>query len=121
MVNENAVHATTNSAAMSWTEFDPDKDPDEPDNLTTATEDDPPPAVTTTYVYGFELKKYKEEVDPDNLLPGAEFRLYNNETSIQEIKVVETAGGQYRLALSSENGVAINAGSAKIFGLAAGT
>ncbi len=121
MVNENAVYANTNSAAMSWTEFDPDKDPYDQDNLTTATEDDPPPAVTTTYVYGFELKKYKEEVDNANLLEGAEFRLYNTEASVQEIKVVETAEGQYRLALSSENGVAINAGAAKIFGLAAGT
>ncbi|NLC39935.1 MAG: isopeptide-forming domain-containing fimbrial protein, partial [Clostridiaceae bacterium] len=75
-VNKDAIHENTNSVAMSWTEFDPDIEPNDPEDLSTVTEDNPPAGETSTYVYGFQLKKYKEDINPDNILEGAEFKLY---------------------------------------------
>ncbi|NLC89247.1 MAG: SpaH/EbpB family LPXTG-anchored major pilin [Clostridiaceae bacterium] len=120
-VNKDAVHENTNSVSMSWTQFDPATDPSEPGNLSTVTEEDPPAGETSTYVYGFELNKYREKVDADNILPGARFKLYDAASAGNEIKLVNLADGQYRRALSTEDGVEITAGTARIFGLATGT
>ena len=120
-VNEDAAHKNTNSVSMSWTEFDPDTGPDDPDNPPVVTDNEPPAKEASTYVYGFELKKYKEVVDSDNILSGAKFKLYDAASGGKEIQLVNLAEGQYRRALSTEVGVEINAGTAKIFGLATGT
>lgn len=122
IVNEEAQHENTNSVSMTWTEFDPETNPNDPDNLSSpGPENLPPTALTTTYVCGFDLHKYKEEALPGNTLEGAEFRLYNAADNGEEIKMVKTEEGKYRVALDSEEGVKITAGEARIFGLDTGT
>ncbi|NLW54791.1 MAG: SpaH/EbpB family LPXTG-anchored major pilin, partial [Clostridiaceae bacterium] len=120
-VNEGAVHKNTNSVSMSWTEFDPATDPDDPDNPPVVTNNEPLDKEASTYVYGFELKKFRDEVVSENILTGAKFKLYDAASGGNEIQLVKLADGQYRRALSTEEGVEINAGTAKIFGLATGT
>lgn len=127
MVNEDAVYDNKNTVSMTWKEFDPTEDPGEnpgdPNYPTDpGTGDTPPDSKTDTYVYGFNLQKYAGSISEANKLTGAEFKLYDALTGGNEIPVVwdATLGG-YRVALSTETGVAIPAGTAKIFGLAAGT
>ncbi len=120
-VNETAIHKNTNSVSMTWTEFDPEADPNDPNNLQSPDPENSPPTVfTKTYVYGFNLHKYKEEALPGNSLDGAEFRLYTAASNGEEIQLVKVAGKQYRKALNSEAGETILAGEAKIFGLDTG-
>ncbi|NLC26934.1 MAG: SpaH/EbpB family LPXTG-anchored major pilin, partial [Fastidiosipila sp.] len=120
-VNETAIHENTNSVSMTWTEFDPEADPNDPNNLQSPDPENSPPTVfTKTYVYGFNLHKYKEEALPGNSLDGAEFRLYTAASNGEEIQLVKVAGKQYRKALNSEAGETILAGEAKIFGLDTG-
>ncbi|MBQ9250337.1 MAG: LPXTG cell wall anchor domain-containing protein [Oscillospiraceae bacterium] len=57
----------------------------------------------------------------NKLLTGAKFRLYDQETGGNEIKVVKVSDGVYRLAKSGEDGVEIEAGTPVIRGIKAGT
>ncbi len=119
-VDKDAVYDNENSVDMDWTLVDPEDpdgsgDPNDPDDV-------PPTTETHTYVYGFNLQKYKETVAEGNKLTGAEFKLYDALSGGNEIPVVwdATLGG-YRVAVAGETGAAIEAGTAKIFGLAEGT
>lgn len=141
--NEDAVFTNVNSVMMDWRVTDP-KDPDpenpeDPEDYTPEDPDFPPtmppedPSTTKTYVYGFNLQKYAKDVGDENKLEGAKFKLYNAETDGSEIPVVlveevkdETdptvvLARHYRVAVEGEMGVEIEAGTAKIFGLKAGT
>ncbi len=76
------------------------------------------PAKTITYTYGFDLVKTKKD---NTVLNGAKFRLYDTETGGEEIALVKVKDGVYRIADGNENGVEIDAGKARIIGLASGT
>ena len=67
-----------------------------------------------TETYYFDLVK---DNDKDEVLEGAEFKLYDAETSGNEIPVVKVSDGVYRVAVTGETGVAIEAGTARIQGL----
>ncbi len=117
-----AEYDNKNTISMTWKEKDPNPtSPDEPDPNTP--EKDPNPddipqdSETHTYVYGFNVKKVDSE---DKILQGAKFKLYT-ENGNTEIPVVKTADGEYRVAVGTEQGVEIEAGEAKIFGLKPGT
>lgn len=69
---------------------------------------------TDTETYYFDLVK---DNDKDEVLEGAEFKLYDAETSGNEIPVVKVSDGVYRVAVTGETGVAIEAGTARIQGL----
>lgn len=69
---------------------------------------------TDTETYYFDLVK---DNDKKEVLEGAEFKLYDAATGGNEIPVVEDADGVYRVAVSGETGVAIEAGKARILGL----
>lgn len=73
-------------------------------------------ATTTTYVYRFELVKTDEA---GKVLDGAKFKLYDAATGGNEIKLVMTADGVYRVAKNNEDGVEIITvnGKATITGL----
>ena len=104
MVNEDAVIAgegNVNTATLKYG-----------DNQTTTTD------TTTTYVYKFQIVK---DDNQDKVLTGAEFKLYDAQTGGNEIPVVKTADGKYRVALSTESGVVIEAGTPEISGLSNGT
>lgn len=74
-------------------------------------------ATATVYTYSFDLVK----TDSSNkVIDGAKFELYDSDETT-EIKVVKIADGSYRVALSGESGVAIEAGNVTISGLANGT
>lgn len=74
-------------------------------------------ATATVYTYSFDLVK----TDKGNkVINGAEFELYENDKTT-EIEVVKKTDGNYRVALSGESGVAIEAGNVTISGLANGT
>lgn len=77
-------------------------------------------ASTTTYVYSFDLVKTDEA---DKVLDGAKFKLYDAASGGNEIKVVKTANGQYRVAKAEETGVEIETlnGKATITGLDSAT
>ena len=77
-----------------------------------------PTETTNTYSYSFDLVKTDGE---NKVLTGAKFKLYDAETNGNEIKVVKTADGEYRVAMADETGVEIEAGQATISGLANGT
>ncbi len=72
-----------------------------------------------------EVKTYEFAVvkvdDDDNILEGAEFKLYDAATEGNEIKVVATGDNNYRIAVEGEEGVTIKATYATIAGLDAGT
>ena len=74
--------------------------------------------VATTYTYKFELVKTDED---KVILTGAKFKLYDAETSGNEIKVVKKSDGVYRIALPTETGVVIEAGDVTIEGIGNGT
>lgn len=69
---------------------------------------------TDTETYYFDLVK---DNDKDEVLEGAEFKLYDAETSGNEIPVVKVSDGVYRVAVTGETGVAIEAGTVRIQGL----
>lgn len=145
-VNADAVYDNVNTAKMSWTVYrnddngdpvtnvpdqppydpndptdpnNPGKDPSDPSNPTDST--------TDTYVFGFNVQKYKESVADENKLTGAKFKLYDAETGGDEIPLVKNADGTYRVASAEERAAEgfvsaeIEAGTAKIFGLDAKT
>lgn len=133
-VDEDAVYDNVNTANMSWTVYpndpntgkpDTSKDPYNPNDPTDPNNpgkdpSDPsnPPATTTdTYVFGFNVVKYKEEIKEGNVLDGAKFKLYDTQTGGNEIPVVKVSDGVYRVAVEGETGVEIEAGTARIFGL----
>ena len=137
-VNAEAVYDNTNTADMSWTVYpnntdgDPDpgktpydpNDPADPNNPGKDPEKDPSnptESKTDTYVFGFNVQKYKESVADENKLDGAKFKLYDAETGGKEIPVVMVSTGVYRVAVEGETGVVIEAGAAQIFGLDAKT
>lgn len=68
--------------------------------------------------YSFDVVKTDAS---GNVITGAQFKLYDAATGGNEIKVVKLADGSYRVALSTETGVAIDAGEANIDGLGNGT
>lgn len=74
--------------------------------------------TTETYVYKFQIVK---DDNQDKILTGAKFKLYDAETNGNEIPVVKTADGKYRVALSTETSVEIEAGVPEISGLKNGT
>lgn len=117
-----------NKATMTWTEFTPMSDdptkPENPSNPETPSDDFPDPSVTLTYVYGFELQKYKNSAEAGNELDGAEFKLYDD--SDNEIQLIKHPDGYYTIPDStqkSENPVYVNieAGKVKVCGLKEGT
>ncbi len=136
-VDENAVYDNTNTVDMSWTVYpnntdgDPDPgkppyDPNKPTDPNNPGKDpsdpsNPPESKTDTYVFGFNVQKYKDEAKEGNELTGAKFRLYDAKTNGKEIPVVKVSDGVYRVAVEGETGVEIEAGAAKIFGLDAKT
>ena len=139
-VDADAVYDNVNTAKMSWTVYrnddngdpvtnvpdqppydpndptdpnNPGKDPSDPSN--------PTDSETDTYVFGFNVQKYKESVADENKLDGAKFKLYDAATDGNEIPVVKVSDGVYRVAVEGETGVEIEAGAAQIFGLDAKT
>ena len=70
--------------------------------------------TTTTETYYFDIVK---DNDKDEVLTGAEFKLYDAATGGKEIPVVKISDGFYRVAEATETGVAIEAGKARIQGL----
>ena len=70
--------------------------------------------TTTTETYYFDIVK---DNDKDEVLTGAEFKLYDALTGGNEIPVVKIDDGVYRVAEANETGVAIEAGQARIKGL----
>lgn len=103
MVNEDAeiASANTNTATLKYG-----------DNQTETSD------TTDTFVYKFQIVK---DDNQDKILTGAKFKLYDAQTGGNEIKVVKTADGKYRVALESETGVEIEAGVPEISGLSNGT
>ena len=75
----------------------------------------------TVYTYDFDLVKTVNDENGKTVLSGAKFKLYDNETEGNEIPVVKTADGVYRVAVEGETGVEIEAGQATIQGLGNGT
>lgn len=136
-VDEDAVYDNVNTANMSWTVYpndpntgkpDTSKDPynpNDPQNPSTDPKDpsNPPASTTDTYVFGFNLQKYKESVAVENKLNGAKFKLYDAATEGNEIPLVKNADGTYRVASAEERAAdgftsaEIEAGTAQIFGL----
>jgi fimbrial isopeptide formation D2 family protein/LPXTG-motif cell wall-anchored protein len=136
-VDEDAVYDNANTVSMNWTVYpngdngDPDpskppydpNDPTDPENPGKDPTDPSKPtdSKTDTYVFGFNVQKYKEEAKEGNELTGAKFKLYDAATDGNEIPVVKVSDGVYRVAVEGEAGVEIEAGAAKIFGLDAKT
>lgn len=140
-VDAEAVYDNTNTVDMSWTVYrndpstgdpvtdDPTKppydpnDPADPNNPGKDPSDpsNPTDSKTDTYVFGFNVQKYKEEAKKGNELTGAKFKLYDAATAGNEIPVVKVSDGVYRVAVAGETGVVIEAGAAQIFGLDAKT
>lgn len=136
-VDADAVYDNINTVSMSWTVYpngdngdpDPDQppyDPNDPTDPSYPGEDpkdpsNPTDSKTDTYVFGFNVQKYKESVAAENKLDGAKFKLYDAATEGNEIPVVKVSDGVYRVAEASETGVDIEAGAAQIFGLDAKT
>lgn len=137
-VDKDAVYDNVNTADMSWTVYpnDPDTgkpvtddptkppyDPNDPENPSEDPKDpeNPGESKTDTYVFGFNVQKYKESVADANKLTGAKFKLYDAATAGNEIPVVKVSDGVYRVAVAGETGVEIEAGAAQIFGLDAKT
>lgn len=138
-VDADAVYDNINTVSMSWTVYpnddngDPDPnqppyDPNDPTDPNYPGEDPKDPenpgnSETDTYVFGFNIQKYKESAETGNELTGAKFKLYDAETGGNEIPLVKNADGTYRVASAEEraaDGFAsaeIEAGYAKIFGL----
>lgn len=137
-VDADAVYDNVNTAKMSWTVYpndpstgdpvtnDPTKPPYDPNDPQNPSEDpkdpsNPTDSKTDTYVFGFNVQKYKESVADGNKLDGAKFKLYDAATGGKEIPVVKLSDGVYRVAVAGETGVVIEAGAAQIFGLDAKT
>lgn len=142
-VDADAVYDNINTVSMSWTVYpngdngdpDPDQppydpnDPTDPDNPGKDPTDPSKPtdSKTDTYVFGFNVQKYKESVADENKLDGAKFKLYDAATEGNEIPVVKVSDGVYRVASAEEKSAEgfvsaeIEAGAAKIFGLDATT
>lgn len=93
VVNENAKIYTDENNNKTWLEFGekmtPDKTPD---------------STTKTYTFTFDIVKTN---DKNELISGAEFKLYDSETGGNEIPVVADGANTYRLAKDGETGVAI--------------
>lgn len=105
-LNENAVIAGSGNPNETWLNY----------GESTETTNETTHEKTYTYVYEFDLIK----TDASNqLLDGAEFKLYDAAENGNEIKVVKEADGSYRVAKASETGTAIvvTGGSATITGL----
>jgi LPXTG-motif cell wall-anchored protein len=83
-----------------------------------------PPDEPKVYSYKFQLVKDDNE---DNLLTGAEFKLYQDQACTSEIKLVKVKEGEYRVATADEiaatgfTAATIEAGTPKINGLGNGT
>lgn len=103
MVNKDAVIAGDGNPNTARLEYG---------NNSTVDED-----TTKTYVYKFQLVKDNKQ---KKILAGAKFKLYDAETGGNVIKVVKIADGKYRVALASETGVEIEAGTPEISGLSNG-
>lgn len=93
VVNENAKIYTDENNNKTWLEFGekmtPDKTPD---------------STTKTYTFTFDIVKTN---DKNELISGAEFKLYDSETGGKEIPVVADGVNTYRLAKDGETGEAI--------------
>lgn len=103
MVNEDAeiASANTNTVTLKYG-----------DNQTETSD------TTDTFVYKFQIVK---DDNQKRILTGAKFKLYDAQTGGKEIPVVKTGDGKYRVALSNETGVEIEAGVPEISGLKNGT
>ncbi len=139
-VDEGAVYDNTNTVSMSWTVYpnddngdpDPDQPPYDPNDPEHPSEDpkdpeNPGESKTDTYVFGFNVQKYKESVADENKLDGAKFKLYDAQNDGNEIPLVKISDGMYRVASAEERAAVdfvsaeIEAGAAQIFGLDAKT
>lgn len=93
VVNENAKIYTDENNNKTWLEFGekmtPDKTPD---------------STTKTYTFTFDIVKTDDE---NELITGAEFKLYDSKTGGNEIPLVADGANTYRLAKDGETGVAI--------------
>ena len=78
------------------------------------------PQKVTTKAYAFDLVKTDSE---DELLDGAEFRIYDAATEGNEIKVVKLSDGSYRRAIGTEEGenIVVKDGMVRIKGFDNGT
>ena len=93
VVNENAKIYTDENNNKTWLEFGekmtPDKTPD---------------STTKTYTFTFDIVKTDDE---NELITGAEFKLYDSKTGGNEIPLVADGANTYRLAKDGEAGEAI--------------
>lgn len=105
--------ATVNTSAI----VDDDDDLDNTAKLTYGDSNTTEGKTATVNTYGFDIVK----TDGTEMITGAQFKLYADEDCEDEIAVVKLADGSYRVALSTETGVVIDAGEANIDGLGAGT
>lgn len=119
-----------NKATMEWTEFTPSiyapTTPENPLDPETPEDSFPDPSITYTYVYGFNLQKYKNDTTDGNELDGAEFRLFDASTGGNEILLIKHSDGYYSVPDSAQKAqypkyVNIEAGYAEIRGLKEGT
>ena len=107
--------ATVNESAIA----DDDDDLDNTAKLTYGDSNTTEEKTATVNTYGFELVKTDAS---NNVITGAEFKLYADEDCTEEIKVVAITGG-YRVATADEasSAVVIAAGDVFVDGLGAGT
>lgn len=112
VVNKNALtEGAKNSAEIDFEDVDGEVTPINPD--------DEEPVVTKTCSFTLNKVDNTAEAKP---LTGAKFKLYDAETAGNEIKVVKTDDGAYRVAEATEeaSAVEIEAGTAVVSGLEAG-
>lgn len=107
MLNRDAVVAGNGNVNTAWLSFGEDHE----------TEED----ATTTYTYGFDVVKTDSQ---NNLIDGAEFKIYDAATGGNEVKVVLMDDGvTYRRARADETGVSIvvKDGQVRVVGFDNGT
>ena len=95
VVNENAVVYPAENPNETKLQYGNAPDPE--DQFT-------PPDITKTYTFTFDIVKTDDE---NELITGAEFKLYDSETGGNEIPLVADGANTYRLAKDGETGEAI--------------
>ncbi len=105
VLNENAEIYTDTNTNSAWLDYSNQSSIETPDKVEVKT-------------YEFSVVKTDEN---DNILEGAEFKLYDAAEGGNEIKVVKVSDNNYRVAVEGEEGVVIEATYATIAGLDAGT
>ncbi|HEL2058417.1 TPA: LPXTG cell wall anchor domain-containing protein [Streptococcus suis] len=104
----------TNNANIKYYGKGDSSNPDNPDDPKNPPIETIPGGGTTINTYKATIKKVNPE---KQVIEGAEFRLYDQETGGTEVKVVADGAGAYRVAVEGEDGVVIQGGTAVIKGL----